>query len=197
MKQWGSALFPLSILSVLALLTFWLRYATQLPEPLNDGKHRHDPDYIVSGATLHKIDESGALKYTLTARTITHYPDEDSTDLDVPLLVSLDPPKPPLSIGAERGHVSKDGVQVDLYDNVHVQRAATPGNQELNAYSSVLTVLPDDGRAYTKAPVTITKGAVSWVKGVGLQLDSHAQTYVLESQVTALIESKRAQKKTP
>ena len=30
MKQWGSAIFPLSILFVLALLTFWLRYASEL-----------------------------------------------------------------------------------------------------------------------------------------------------------------------
>ena len=68
MKQWGSAIFPLSILFVLSLLTFWLRYASELDQPKHDGKHRHDPDYIVGDAKLRKIDVTGALKYTLTAK---------------------------------------------------------------------------------------------------------------------------------
>ena len=44
MKHWGSALFPLSILAALTILTFWLRYATEMTEPRRDGKTRHDPD---------------------------------------------------------------------------------------------------------------------------------------------------------
>ena len=52
MKHWGSALFPLSLLLVLAGLTFWLRYVTTFDEPRRDGKHRHDPDYIVTDAVV-------------------------------------------------------------------------------------------------------------------------------------------------
>ena len=61
MKQWGSAIFPLSILFVLGLLTFWLRYASEIAEPRHDGKHRHDPDYIVTDAVLRKIYYRNAL----------------------------------------------------------------------------------------------------------------------------------------
>ena len=38
MKQWSSALLPLSLLLVLAALTFWLQYVTEWPEERNDGK---------------------------------------------------------------------------------------------------------------------------------------------------------------
>ena len=42
-------------------------------------------------------------------------------------------------------------------------------------------------------PVLITQGK-SWVKGVGMQIDNRAQTYVLESQAFAVLESKHAKK---
>lgn len=195
MKHWGSAIFPLSLLLTLAALTFWLRYATELPEPRHDGKHRHDPDYIVSDATLRKLDETGTLRYTLKAKDIRHYPDDDSTDISLPNIIYLHPEKPPLTMSAERGHVSKDGQQVDLYGNVQINRAATAKDDALTAFTTELTVLPDNERAYTKQAVRITKGPASWLKGVGLQVDSRMQTYVIESQAVALLESKFAKKK--
>jgi lipopolysaccharide export system protein LptC len=193
MKHWGSALFPLSILLALAGLTFWLRYATELDEPRRDGKHRHDPDYIVSEAVLRKLDQNGALKYTLKAVDIRHYPDDDTTDLTRPNVVYLHPSKPPVTISAERGHVSMDGDQVDLYDNVKIHRPASPKDDEMNVTTPQLTVLPDDEKAYTKSPVLITKGK-SWLKGVGLQVNNREQTYVLESQAYAVLESQHVKK---
>ncbi len=197
MKQWGSAIFPLSILFVLGLLTFWLRYASEIAEPRHDGKHRHDPDYIVGDATLRKIDVNGALKYTLKAKDIRHYPDDDSTDLIQPNLISLPADKPPVAMTADRGHASKGGDQVDLHGNVRIQRAASAKDHELNAFMPELTVLPDDEKAFTEHPVRITRGNASWVTGTGMKVDYQARTYVLESQVRGVIESKRAQKKKP
>lgn len=196
MKNWGSALFPVSILAVLAALTFWLRYATELPEAQRDGKNRHDPDYIVSGATLRKLDPAGNLQYTLKAVEIRHYPDDDTTDMLKPDVVHLHPTKPPVSMSAERGHMSKDGERVDLYENVRIFRAASGKDEAMTAVTSQLTVLPDEEKAFTKEPVIITQGD-SWLKGTGLQVDNKAQTYVLESRATALLESKHAKKKKP
>lgn len=196
MKQWGSALFPLSILLTLALLTFWLRYATQLPGERHDGKNRHDPDYIVGKATLRKIDALGALIYTIKANEIRHYPDDDSTDLLKPDVVYLRGNKPPMTISAERGRMDKPGKRVDLYENVRVTRLASANDPAMTAYSPDLTVFPDDEKAFTKSPVLITQGQ-SWLKGVGLQVDNRAQTYILESQAVAVLESKHAKKKTP
>ena len=196
MKRWGSALFPLSLLLVLTGLTFWLRYATDSPQPKFDGKLRHDPDYIVTDAILRKIDLTGRLKYTLSAADIRHYPDDESTDMLKPNLVHFQAKKPPVTMSAERGHISKDGEQVDLYDNVNIRRSASAQYEELTAYMPELTILPDVERAFTKSPVLITQGK-SWMKGVGMQVDNRAQTYLLESQVFAMLESKFANKKKP
>lgn len=196
MKHWGSAIFPLSILLVLTALTYWLRYATELPASQRDGKNRHDPDYIINDSILYKLDKAGRLQYTLKSVEIRHYPDDDSTDLIKPDMLYLHSKKPPLTMRAERGHVSRDGEQVDLYDDVQVHREASAKNEALTAYTPRLTVLPNDERAFTKSPVLITKGK-SWIKGVGMQVNSRTQVYILESQAVAVLESKYAAKKTP
>lgn len=194
MKQWGSALFPLSLLAALAVLSFWLRYATELPEERRDGKHRHDPDFTIHDSVLRKLDSNGQLQYTLNSDVIRHYPDDDSTDMAKPHLIYQYPTRPSVTIRAERGHANKEGEQIDLYENVQITRAATAKDAEMNGYTDQLTVFPDDEKAFTKSPVLITKGK-SWLKGVGMQVDSRAQTYVLESQAFAVLESKSAKKK--
>ena len=194
MKQWGSALFPLSLLLVLAALTFWLRYATEMAEPIRDGKNRHDPDFIITDSALRKLDQTGRLQYTLNATEIRHFPDDDSTDIIKPQLAYRYPTRPTVTMRAERGHSNAEGQQVDLYGDVQIKRAATTKDPEMIGYTPELTVFPDDEKAFTKSPVLITKGR-SWVKGVGMQVDSRAQTYVLESQAFAVVESKFAKKK--
>ena len=196
MKHWGSALFPLSILLALTGLTFWLRYATEMDEPRRDGKHRHDPDYTVSDVVLRKLDMNGQLKYTLRATDVRHYPNDDTTDLLKPHVVYQYAKQPPVTISAERGHTNKDGQQVDLEGNVRIYRPASGRDEELTASMPDLTVFPDEEKAFTKSPVLLTKGK-SWLKGVGMQVDNQAQTYILESRAVGLLESTHARKNKP
>ena len=196
MRNWGSALFPLSILIALSGLTFWLRYATEFPQEGHDGKYRHDVDYYVENAILRKLDQTGRLQYTLNSKEIRHYPDDDSTELSAPHLVAQNIDKPNLTISAERGPLSYDGEKVVLFENVHVVRAATTEDPELRAVTTELTILPDEEKAFTKQPVLITQGK-SWIKGVGMQIDNRTQTYILESRASASLESKSAKNPTP
>ncbi|HPU80320.1 LPS export ABC transporter periplasmic protein LptC [Accumulibacter sp.] len=194
MRQWSSAVLPLSILLVLLALTSWLRYATEFPEARSDGKNRHDPDYIVTDAKGRKLDPSGRLLYTLVVDEIRHYPDDDTTDFLRPNLVYLHPTRPPVTISARYGHSTAQGQRVDLSEQVEVSRAATDKDAQLLAETSELTVLTEEEKAFTRSKVLITQGN-SWVQGVGMQVDNQLQTYVLESQVTGQIESHFARKK--
>lgn len=195
MKHWGSALFPLSLLFVLALLTFWLRYATELDEPRRDGKHRHDPDYFLTDVIARKLDQNGNLAYTLRAADVRHYPDDDTTDLTKPNLVHNNRKSgvPPVTVSADRGHLMHENDQVDLFGNVRLYRPPFPKHQEMTATMEQLTVFPNDETAFTKVPVLITQGK-SWVKGVGMQANNRTQTYIIESQAVGFMESKKARK---
>ena len=195
MKHWPSALFPLALLLTLTGLTFWLRYITELPEARNDGRNRHDPDYIMHNATLRKIGRNGALEYTLKADTATHYPDDETLDVVKPNLVHAGK-EAPVTVTADTARVSENNERIDLNGNVIIRRAATRKREAMTGATITLTVLPDADKAFTKAPVLVTQGA-SWAKGIGLQMDLRAETYLIESRVRAMLESPRARKNTP
>ncbi|MBI4741681.1 MAG: LPS export ABC transporter periplasmic protein LptC [Betaproteobacteria bacterium] len=195
MKHGGSAFFPLAVLLALAGLTFWLRYAIQLPDERSDGRWRHDPDYIVDQPQLRKLDKSGNLQYTVNASEIRHYPDDNTTDMARPKMVAVHPGKPSVTMRAERAHLSQDGQLLELYENVRIRREATPEQAALEATMPDLTVRLDDENAFTRSPVVITQGE-SWLKGVGMQVDNKTQIYVLESQAVGRFESQHAERQS-
>lgn len=195
MRHWGSALFPLSLLLVLTLLTLWLRYATELDEPNRDGKHRHDPDYILNDIVMRRLDQDGQLRYTLRAANIRHYPDNDTTDLLSPLLTHQNrrDAKPPVTISADRGRLSNDNERVDLHGDVRIYRAPSGKYEKLTAFMNELTAFPNEETASTQSPVLIMQGK-SWVKGVGMRVDNRAQIYAIQSRAVGLLESRHAAK---
>lgn len=194
MKRWGSALFPLSILLVLAALTFWLRTTSELPDASREGRYRHDPDYIINDAQLNRFGPDGRQLYTVKAVEMRHYPDDDSSELIRPDVVYTAPQKPRMTMTADFGNLSEGGKIVDLSGNVRIERAASGKDEALTATTSQLTVLPEEEMAFTRAAVRITQGK-SWVTGIGLRIDQRAQTFVLESQARAVLESRSSKKR--
>jgi lipopolysaccharide export system protein LptC len=194
MNRLSSAIFPLTLLLALAALSWWLRAAVELPEEKHDFAARHDPDYIIDNSQLRKLDGNGRLQYTLTSSEIRHFPDDDTTDLTLPRLVSVGAGKPTTTMSSERAHVSEDGDRVDLYDNVLVHRAPTPKREAMQATMPQLTVLPDDEKAFTRSAVRITQGA-SVLTGVGMRLDNVTQNYFLDAQAVGQFESPNAKKR--
>lgn len=182
MKHWPSQLFPIIILSVLAGLTFWLQSAIELGNDKHDGKLRHDPDGIAENYVVRRFDENGLVKYRLTGPHMVHYPDDDSSELRSPTLVSYRPDAPQITVTSKFAKVTSKGEVAYLWDDVRITRAATPEQQELVARMPDLTVQTEAGFAFTNSPVEITQGQ-SWVTGVGAQIDNNKSTFVLQSQV--------------
>lgn len=182
MKHWPSQLFPIIILSVLAGLTFWLQSAIEVGNDKHDGKFRHDPDGVAENYVVRRFDETGQVKYRLTGPYMVHYPDDDSSELQSPTLISYRPDAPQITVTSKFAKVTSKGEVAYLWDDVRVSRAATPERQELVARMPDLTVQTEAGFAFTNSPVEITQGQ-SWVTGVGAQIDNNKSTFVLQSQV--------------
>lgn len=180
---------PLLILILLVGLTMWLDRATRVDDRPSSGKLRHDPDVIVDNFTVRRFDPSGQVQHTLTAQQLRHYPDDDSTELDMPQLLYRGK-QSPTHISADRAQLMKDGKEAILRDNVRVLREASPGNPEMTLETSVLNVYPDDEIARTDKPVKLTQGK-SVAHGVGMVADRVRQTYILESRVKATLERTR------
>ncbi len=191
MKSWQNQIFPIMLLAFLAAMTFWLQVAMNDDEPKHDGKLRHDPDAIAEKFVVRSFDQTGHVKYRLTAPYLEHFPDDDSSEIRSPKLISYRPDAPPITVVADNARVTAKGETVYLWDHVKVTREATADRPEMTASMPDLTARPDDGFAFTNSPVEITQGA-SWIKGVGAQLDNNKATFVLQSQVTGLYIRPRA-----
>ena len=193
MKGWSGTGFPLALILTLAALTAWLRQAVELPMDGRDGKHRHDPDYIVEGARITRLNEKGQLAYTMSGEKLVHYPDDDSTEIIRPQMVYLNPQRVPVTLASQRADISADGARVVLRGDVELRRAATARQPALLARMDRLTVFPDDERAVTDSLVAISQGK-SWVRGTGMEFDNEAQRFVLKSRVTGSFEPTRLRK---
>jgi len=183
LRAW-SALLPL-----LALLagTYWLSQQVLPLPPTPDYKARHDPDYIVNNFSAMTLGEQGAPRYLIAAQKLEHYPDDDSTHLEQPRLTSPYTDKPPLHISASRGEVSHNGDEVFLRDEVKIVRDASAKQGETVITTSYLHVVPDDEKADTDRPVTMTE-ARGTVSAVGMQLDSKARAIKLLARVKSQYE---------
>ena len=184
MKDRLALWFPVGLLFLLALLTFWLDRVAQPGSYKSDGSHRHDPDYWVENFTATRMSPDGVPRHVLVAGKMTHYPDNDSTDLVQPHMTQYEAGLPPLHIQASSGKVSSNGEQVWFSGNVKVTREAGNGQSELTMATEYLHIIPDKDFAQTDRAVSV-RSADSWVTAVGMELDSKTRIIKFLSRVKA------------
>ena len=170
------------MLLLLAGLTLWLERTSQ-PEHVVSGKSRHDPDYIVNNFTITRFDANGKLYQTLTAKEMRHYPDDDSTEADTPLLTYHRDRK--TFINADQAWIDSGGKTVQLERNVRIRNENTKGPDTVLT-TTTMTVLTEEEIARTKAPVTITKGGTV-INGIGMESNNKTQISVLGGRVQGTI----------
>lgn len=176
------AWLPLVPLLVLLAGTYWL---TQQVRPLPiapDYKSRHDPDLILEGFSAQSLDRNGEPHLQFSANRLTHYPDDDSTELEMPYLISAAPGKPAVHISSVSGKASRNGDELFLSNGVQVVREASATRGALVITTPTLHVVPDDEQADTDQPITVTD-AHGTINAVGMRLDNKAHTLELLAQV--------------
>lgn len=146
---------PLAALGLLVALTLWLDQLVQPPAGRPDGSRRHDPDLMVENFSARKLGEDGAVLYTLAARKMVHYPDDDSALLESLKLEAYEPRQPRMTITADNGRLEKGGERVWIEGNVVVLREAQANDGGARLTTERLLVLPDEGIARGAAEVVL------------------------------------------
>jgi lipopolysaccharide export system protein LptC len=182
---------PLVLVAMLVAFTFWLDRLAQPVTPAGANTSRHDPDYIVEGLSAMRMNGAGAAAYTLSAKKMVHFPDDDTTLLTTPRLVSLEPGKAPITITSNQALVSSNGKNVYFQDDVHLTRAAFGDSSEMQMRTSYLHVIPDDRTAQTDRPVTLTDAATT-VTASGLELNSESRMLKLQGRVHGIYDPNKA-----
>lgn len=174
----------LPLLPMLALLAFvyWLDSQVQQEGSSAIQNQRHDPDVIMDNFSATRMDQQGVPRFLLSARQLRHYPDDDSTELDLPRLTMLTAERPEVRMSGKRGLVSSRGDEVIFRDDVSVVRAASAEQSALTLRTQYLRVLPDQDLANTDQAVTIVD-ANNTVHATGLEMDNKSRILKLLSHV--------------
>lgn len=178
-----AAVLSIALLTGLAGFSYYLAElaskAEQRPARARPG---HDPDYFVEGLALTRTNAAGAPTFRLSAQRLEHFPDDDTIEFRRPVLVSLDPDRPLVTLRAERGKASADAQRTDLHGQVLLVRAADRGRPELRVETDQVTLLPEEDIARTDRPVRVLLGASS-LTGTGMEFDNAARTLKVRSKV--------------
>lgn len=178
-----AAVFSVALLAGLAGVSYYLaELATRLDRQTATRGPAHEPDYFVEGFALTRTNGRGEPTFRMSAARMNHYPDDDSTDFDHPVLVSLDPARPLVTVHADRGTASSAGQQTHLHGNVRLTRAAQADRPELRIDTDHVLLLPEEDVARTDRPVKITYGASS-LTGEGMEFDNAARVLQVRSNV--------------
>ena len=170
---------PLAALALLVGLTVWLNQLVQAPTARADGSLRHDPDLIVESFNAKKLGEDGRVLYTLAAKKMVHYPDDDSALLESVTLEAFEPKQPRMTLTADHGRREQKGERVWVEGNVVITRDGDAKNESARLMTDKLLVLPDDGIARTRSEVRM-ESASSHAVAAGLELDNRARTLKLD-----------------
>jgi lipopolysaccharide export system protein LptC len=177
------SLLPLLALSALLLGSYWLSIQV-LPLVSVSSEQRHDVDYVIDNLTSTTLDELGQPHQTLAAEKMWHYPDDDTTHLQMPHLTSFFSDGPPSHITAQTGTLDNKNDDIYLYNDVKVVRPSRDNMSEQQFETDYLHVAPDRDWADTDHPVLMLSKK-NKISAVGMELDNRLRTVKLLSQVRA------------
>lgn len=178
MTHRASNWIPLLLLVLLTAATFWLsRAVTGLPGK-GDGAKRHDPDMIAENFTAKQFGEDGHVRYTLSAKKMIHYPDDDTSHLMEVTLKDMEKDKPPVTATADTALLTQKGDEVFLRGNVVMIREAGGDLSRLVIRTDYLHVIPDTGIAQTDRPVVI-EDAKTIIHAASMLINNKAETISL------------------
>jgi lipopolysaccharide export system protein LptC len=160
---------PLIALACLAAFTYWLlqqKVTTpgRAPMPIE-----HKPDYTLIDFTVRSFDELGRARTQLSGKQLDFYPDDETSNIDKPIVKSRNLETGALSQTlAERGLSNRDGSEVQFFHNVRVTRdgyvlpakGKEPATQvaPIEVQSEFLHIWTNEERMRSHLPTIVTRG---------------------------------------
>jgi lipopolysaccharide export system protein LptC len=179
----ATILFPLTVLGLLALVTFWIDHTVQPPVIKPDGSKRHDPDYVLNNFNTVKTGINGSVQYILAATEMTHYPDDDSTTLERPRLTQYSIDKPYTQVESLHGNVSSNGEIIEFINNVKVLRQGFKDRGEMTVMTEYLKVFPKTEISTSDKFVVIKQSPSTELSGTGMIYNKKENTLTLLKRV--------------
>jgi lipopolysaccharide export system protein LptC len=149
------------LLVAIALLAWWYS-ATRTPESAVATDTQRRPDFVVENLTGVTMGMNGRPARLLATPLLRHYPDDQSSEMETPVMTVFSEDAPPWIISSERGWISADGDELLLQGAVRAERASAPGLAPMVLLSSEMLVLPEVDYAETDRFAELERGD-DWV----------------------------------
>jgi lipopolysaccharide export system protein LptC len=182
-----AAALSLVLLVALGLFSFYLSQVAEREQASRSAPRpaSTEPDYFVERLALLTMDERGQPAYRLEAKQLQHFSQDDTTVFESPVMVSLDPARPRVTVTARRGRMLDGGEEAHLQGDVQVTRAGTANAAPLLAETEFAVVLPSQDIVRTDRPVTVVQGP-NRLSGVGMELNNRTRQLRLDSRVSTV-----------
>jgi lipopolysaccharide export system protein LptC len=181
---------PVFLLGAFAALTYWLNAQVQPAAGPFDGSGRHDTDLYIEDFKAVSLDAQGRVRQSITAKIARHFPDDDTTEFESPLITFSEPGRPEVTITADRGVITGDQKNAYFSGKVKGIRAASAEERDKGPVivtSDYLHILPKEDKIETDKAVTITdpRGIIN---AVGMEFDNKAKTFKFKSRVSGQLQ---------
>jgi len=193
LQERAAAALSLVLLTMLALFTYYLSQVAErdMARTPRAKVVSNDPDYFIENLGLLTMNARGEPSLRIEARSMKHLPADDVILFESPVLVSLDPLQPRITIVADRGRTIHGSDETQLSGNVVVTRAAAAGRPPMAATTDFAIVLADQDIVLTDRPVNIIMGG-NRLAGTGMELNSRTRQLRLDSSVQAVLQAPAA-----
>ena len=156
------------ILAAVAALTWWLAERYRVDEPRPAAAPAHVPEYYAKNLRTTGMDAQGRPARSLETPRLTRYLDDQSSELETPVLRVYKEGEPPWVVRSERAWVSPDGDTALLQGKVRITRDAAPGIRPVAIDTTNLLVRQRDDYVETAEFATLVSDQ-SQASGVGVQ----------------------------
>ncbi len=117
---------------------------------------REDADYFLVNANIRQYNETGHLEYTLESSSITHYPHNDNTLLQKPVVNNYGKPGEVFNSVSQSGKLLPGGNDLELWDNVIITQTQLDTGETVRVDTDFITIYSEQEIADTNRPVLIT-----------------------------------------
>lgn len=155
-------IFPLAVLSLLAVAVYWFVQTNQPAIPgVESKKPGHTADYLMEDFSASLLNKQGGTHYRIQGDKLIHYEDDGSYDAMQPRLRGFFPGQPEFTVRANFGTLSGDGEQAELFGNAELVRLAAvgpPAREQMSARSEFFRVFVNKDILETDQPIVLQSG---------------------------------------
>jgi lipopolysaccharide export system protein LptC len=170
----------LTIYGVLILLTLLSWAILQLNKPeqvVKKLKATHNPDFFSVGYSKIELDEQGHYKNKLVASKLTHFPDDETFQLENPEMIAFKSDQSSWNLQAKKGWLSTNNDNLLLRGDVVVIRSKSEDQRAIRLDTSSLRIKLKEEYAETDDKVFLST-AQDVTEGVGMQINFAKPSYL-------------------